>query len=149
MRQLRYSNRHGNTLDVTLALNGIPVATAEIKNPMTGQTWREVVRQYKRDRDPADLIFQFRRRALVHFAVDPDEVYMTTRPAGRNTHYLPFNKGCAGGAGNPENPGGWKTAGLRARQCEGQQRVPGPRENRVKKLGSFCPRFVREIRSSS
>ncbi|MCL6507328.1 MAG: DEAD/DEAH box helicase family protein [Bryobacteraceae bacterium] len=111
-RQLRYSNRHGNTLDVTLSLNGIPVATAELKNPMTGQTWRDAVRQYQHDRDPADLIFQFRKRALVHFAVDPDEVYMTTRLAGRDTHFLPFNKGRAGGAGNPENPDGWKTAYL-------------------------------------
>ena len=111
-RQLRYSNRHGNTLDVTLGLNGIPVVTAELKNPMTGQTWRDAVRQYKHDREPSDQIFQFRRRALVHFAVDPDEVYMTTRLASRNTHFLPFNKGCAGGAGNPENPGGWKTAYL-------------------------------------
>jgi type I restriction enzyme R subunit len=111
-RQLRYSNRHGNILDVTLGLNGIPVATVELKNPMTGQTWREAVRQYKHDRDPADLIFQFRRRTLVHFAVDPDEVYMTTRLASRSTYFLPFNKGCAGGAGNPLNPGGWKTAYL-------------------------------------
>lgn len=111
-RQLRYSNRHGNALDVTLGLNGIPVVTAELKNPMTSQTWRDAVRQYKHDRDPADLIFRFSKRALVHFAVDPDEVYMTTRPAGRNTHFLPFNKGCTGGAGNPENPDGWKTAYL-------------------------------------
>lgn len=111
-RQLRYSSRHGNTLDITLALNGIPVATAELKNPMTGQTWRNAIYQYKHDRDPADMIFQFRKRALVHFAIDTDEVYMTTRIAGRNTHFLPFNKGCAGGAGNPDNPGGYKTAYL-------------------------------------
>jgi type I restriction enzyme R subunit len=111
-RQLRYSKRHGNMLDVTLSLNGIPVATAELKNPMTGQTWRDAVRQYQHDRDPSDLIFQFRKRSLVHFAVDPDEVYMTTRLAGGNTHFLPFNKGRAGGAGNPENPDGWKTAYL-------------------------------------
>ncbi|HSV31457.1 MAG TPA: type I restriction endonuclease [Atribacteraceae bacterium] len=111
-RQLRYSNRHGSALDVTLGLNGIPVATAELKNPLTGQTWRDAVRQYKQDRDPADLLFQFKKRALVHFALDPDEVYMTTRLAGRNTHFLPFNKGCSGGAGNPENPHGWKTAYL-------------------------------------
>lgn len=111
-RQLRYSNRHGNTLDVSLALNGIPVATAELKNPMTGQTWRDAVFQYKHDRDPADSIFQFRKRTLVHFAVDPDEVYMTTRLAGGNTHFLPFNKGRSGGAGNPENPNGWKTTYL-------------------------------------
>ena len=111
-RQVRYSTRHGNTLDVVLCLNGIPVVTAELKNPMTGQTWRDAVRQYKHDRDPADLVFQFKKRALVHFAVDPDEIYMTTRLAGRNTHFLPFNRGCAGGAGNPENPVGWKTAYL-------------------------------------
>lgn len=111
-RQLRYSSRHGNTLDISLALNGIPIATAELKNPMTGQTWRNAVYQYKNDRDPADLIFQFKKRALVHFAIDTDEVYMTTRLSGRSTHFLPFNKGCAGGAGNPDNPGGYKTAYL-------------------------------------
>jgi type I restriction enzyme R subunit len=111
-RQLRYSASHAGTLDVTLALNGIPVATVELKNPMTAQTWRHAVTQYKNDRDPADLIFQFKKRALVHFAADTDEVYMTTRLAGRNTHFLPFNKGCGGGAGNPENPGGCKTAYL-------------------------------------
>lgn len=111
-RQLRYSAKHGNTLDVTLALNGIPVATVELKNPMTAQTWRHAVTQYKNDRDPADLIFQFRKRTLVHFAVDTDEVYMTTRLSGRGTRFLPFNRGRGGGAGNPENPGGYKTAYL-------------------------------------
>ena len=111
-RQLRYSAKHGNTLDVTLALNGIPVATIELKNPMTAQTWRHAVTQYKNDRDPTDLIFQFKKRTLVHFAVDTDEVYMTTRLSGRSTHFLPFNKGCGGGAGNPENPDGYKTAYL-------------------------------------
>lgn len=111
-RQLRYSSRHGNTLDVTLVLNGIPVATLELKNPMTGQTWRNAIHQYKNDRDPTDLIFQFKKRTLVHFAVDTDEVYMATRLSGRSTHFLPFNRGCGGGAGNPENPGGYKTAYL-------------------------------------
>jgi len=111
-RQLRYSNRHGNTLDVTLALNGVPVVTAELKNPMTVQTWRHAITQYKDDRDPTDLIFQFKKRSLVHFAVDTDEVYMTTRLSGNRTRFLPFNKGYAGGGGNPENPGGYKTAYL-------------------------------------
>jgi type I restriction enzyme R subunit len=111
-RQLRYSNRHGNTLDVVLSLNGIPVATGELKNPMTAQTWRHAVTQYKNDRDPTDPIFQFKKRALVHFAVDTDEVYMTTRLSGRNTHFLPFNQGRGTGAGNPDNPGGYKTAYL-------------------------------------
>ena len=104
--------RTGNTLDVVLSLNGIPLATAELKNPMTAQTWRHAVTQYKNDRDPADLIFQFKKRALVHFAVDPDEVYMTTRLSGRSTHFLPFNKGRGNGAGNPGQPEGYKTAYL-------------------------------------
>lgn len=111
-RQLRYSNRHGNTLDVVLSLNGIPVATAELKNPMTGQTWRHAVTQFKNDRDPNDLIFHFKKRTLVHFAVDTDEVYMTTRLLGKNTHFLPFNKGCNHGAGNPDKPNGYKTSYL-------------------------------------
>jgi len=111
-RQLRYSSKHGNTVDLVLSLNGLPIATAELKNPMTGQTWRDAVRQYQKDRDPKDLIFQFKKRTLVHFAVDPDEVYMTTRLAGRSTRFLPFNLGDGTGAGNPDNPAGHKTAYL-------------------------------------
>ncbi|MGI9250583.1 MAG: type I restriction endonuclease subunit R [Pseudohongiellaceae bacterium] len=111
-RQLRYSSKHGNTLDVVLALNGIPIITVELKNAMTGQTWRNAINQYKNDRDPADLIFQFKKRTLVHFAVDTDEVYMTTRLAKKKTHFLPFNLGDGSGAGNPENPGGYKTSYL-------------------------------------
>ncbi len=112
-RQLRYSHKHANTLDVTLALNGIPVATAELKNPMTGQNVQHAITQYKNDRDEKDVIFHFKKRTLVHFAVDTDEVYMTTRLSGREkTRFLPFNKGCAGGGGNPENPHGYKTAYL-------------------------------------
>ncbi len=111
-RQLRYSAKNGNTLDVTLALNGIPVATAELKNPMTAQTWRHAVAQYKNDRDPSELIFEFKRRTLVHFAVDTDEVYMTTRLSGGKTYFLPFNKGCNGGGGNLDNRDGYKTAYL-------------------------------------
>jgi len=111
-RQLRYSDRHENSLDLVLGLNGIPVATAELKNPMSGQTWRSAIHQYKNDRDPKDLIFQFKKRALVHFAVDPDEVYMTTRLSGRSTYFLPFNLGDGTGAGNPVNPDGYKTAYL-------------------------------------
>jgi type I restriction enzyme R subunit len=112
VRQVPYSTKHKNTLDVTMALNGIPIATAELKNPMTGQTWRNAVHQYKKDRSQADLIFAFKKRSLVHFAVDTDEVYMTTRLSGTNTQFLPFNKGGCGGAGNPENSCGYKTAYL-------------------------------------
>ena len=117
VRQLRYSPKHGNTLDVTLALNGLPVATLELKNPMTGQTWRNAIHQYKTDRDPTDLIFQFKKRALVHFAVDTDEVHMTTRLGGKSTKFLPFNLG-RGEAGNPDNPDGYKTAYLWERVLE-------------------------------
>lgn len=111
-RQIKYSCAHNNTMDVTLSLNGIPVATAELKNPMTGQTWRKAIHQYKNDRDPKDLFFNFKKRTLVHFAVDPDEVYMTTRLKGKSTHFLPFNLGNGSGAGNPENHNGHKTAYL-------------------------------------
>src|SRR5262245_44903746 len=111
-RQLHYSTKNENCLDVTLSLNGIPVATVELKNPMTGQTWRNAVHQYKYDRDPTDKILQYKKRALVHFAADTDEVYMTTRLAGDKTYFLPFNKGCGTGAGNPDNPNGYKTAYL-------------------------------------
>jgi type I restriction enzyme R subunit len=111
-RQLPYSKSYHNTLDLVLSINGIPIVSAELKNPMTGQTWRNAIHQYKADRDPKDLIFKFKKRTLVHFAVDPDEVYMTTRLSGNATRFLPFNLGNGTGAGNPENPGGYKTAYL-------------------------------------
>lgn len=111
-RQLHYSDCHNNSLDVVLALNGIPVVTIELKNPLTGQTFQDAVRQYMNDRDPNDLIFQFKKRTLVHFAVDTDEVYMTTRLSRLNTFFLPFNKGRNNGAGNPDNPNGYKTSFL-------------------------------------
>lgn len=111
-RQLAYSKKHHNTLDLVLSLNGIPIVTAELKNPLTGQNWQSAVNQYMNDRDPKDIIFQFKKRTLVHFAVDPDEVYMTTRLSGKNTFFLPFNKGDGTGAGNPENTAGYKTSYL-------------------------------------
>ena len=76
---------------------------------MTGQTWRNAVHQYKHDRDPREILFQFKKRTLVHFAVDTDEVYMATQLNGSKTHFLPFNLGNNNGAGNPENPDGYKT----------------------------------------
>jgi type I restriction enzyme R subunit len=108
-RQLKYSDKHNNSLDVVLSLNGIPLVTAELKNPMTGQTWRNAVYQYRNDRDRKDLIFHFKKRTLVHFAVDPDEVYMTTRLRGKSTRFLPFNMGKNNGAGNPEKEGKHRT----------------------------------------
>ena len=111
-RQLQYSTKHSNSLDMVLSINGIPLVTMELKNPMTGQTWRSAIYQYQHDRDPKDIIFQFKKRTLVHFAVDPDEVYMTTRLNSKGTYFLPFNKGNADGAGNPDNSSGYKTAYL-------------------------------------
>ncbi|MCC6009264.1 MAG: type I restriction endonuclease subunit R [Rhodobacteraceae bacterium] len=96
-------------IDVTLSLNGLPVATAELKNPMTGQRAADAIRQYAEERDERDLLFAFKKRALVHFAVDPDEVWMTTRLKGRETVFLPFNRGHDHGAGNPPVVGNWKT----------------------------------------
>ena len=113
-RQLHFSPRSEASLDVTLSLNGIPVATVELKNPHTGQRIEDACRQYRQDRDPRDPIFEFKRRTLVHFAVDTESVFMTTRLAGTATHFLPFNKGCDGAAGNPPDPEGrtYRTAYL-------------------------------------
>ena len=105
-RQLHFSPRSEKSLDVALSLNGIPVATMELKNPLTGQRVEDARRQYKQDRDPREPIFEFKRRTLVHFAVDTESVLMTTRLAGTATRFLPFNKGCAGAAGNPPDPSG-------------------------------------------
>ena len=96
-------------IDVTLAVNGIPVVTAELKNPLTGQRAARAIHQYENERDGRDLLFAFKKRALVHFAVDPDEIWMTTRLRGKETHFLPFNRGNNHGAGNPPVEGNWKT----------------------------------------
>ena len=113
-RQLHYSPGSENSVDVTLSLNGIPVVTAELKNPLTGQWADDACRQYREDREPRDPIFTFKRRTLVHFAVDTDSVLMTTRLAGMATRFLPFDQGCNGAAGNPPDPAGrnYRTAYL-------------------------------------
>jgi type I restriction enzyme, R subunit len=113
-RQLRYSSRSEKSLDFTLSVNGIPIATLELKNALTGQTVEDARRQYRQDRDPRETIFEFKKRTLVHFAVDTESVLMTTRLAGAATHFLPFNKGDGGGAGNPADPKGrnYRTAYL-------------------------------------
>lgn len=100
VRQLRYSERTGHSLDLALFLNGVPLFTAELKNPLMGQTVQDAIRQYRLDRDPREPLFAF-GRCLAHFAVDPDLVYMTTALDGPQTRFLPFNKGRNGGAGNP------------------------------------------------
>jgi type I restriction enzyme R subunit len=111
-RQLYYSDKNRNSVDLVLSLNGLPVATLELKNYFTGQTASNAKRQYVQDRDNRELLFAFKKRTLVHFAVDPDEVYMTTRLDGRRTYWLPFNRGCGNGKGNPVNPNGYKTSYL-------------------------------------
>ncbi len=111
MKKADGKNR-GCIIDVTLAVNGIPVVTAELKNPLTGQRAAHAMSQYEDERDGRDLLFAFKKRALVHFAVDPDEVWMTTRLRGRETDFLPFNRGNNHGAGNPPVEGNWKTAYL-------------------------------------
>src|SRR5439155_26378402 len=111
VRQLAFAADETKTIDLALFLNGIPVATAELKNPLTGQNVEHAIVQYRRDRDPANRTVA--RRAVVHFAVDPDLVAMTTRLAGEATQFLPFNRGSEeGGAGNPFNPDGHRTAYL-------------------------------------
>jgi len=111
VRQLAYAADETKTIDLALLLNGIPVATAELKNPLTGQTVEHAIAQYRRDRDPANVTLS--RRAVVHFAVDPELVAMTTKLAGRATEFLPFNRGSEeGGTGNPLNPDGHRTAYL-------------------------------------
>jgi type I restriction enzyme R subunit len=107
-RQLDYSMRNneakrGGIIDITLTLNGIPIATIELKNPITNQTVEDGKKQYRKDRDPRELLFEFKKRTLVHFVADTELVFMTTRLAGDATYFLPLNRGSDGGAGNPED----------------------------------------------
>jgi type I restriction enzyme R subunit len=100
-RQLKYSTRSENSVDVTLSVNGLPIATLELKNLLTGQSVENAKTQYRKDRDPRETLFAG-KRAIVHFAVDQEVVFMTTKLAGAETRFLPFNKGRDGGAGNPD-----------------------------------------------
>lgn len=109
-RQLPFDPESAKTLDLCLFVNGIPVATAELKNHLTGQNIEHAISQYRTDRDPR--IVTLGRRALVHFAVDPDAVAMTTKLEGKQTRFLPFNLGHNLGKGNPPNPAGHKTSYL-------------------------------------
>lgn len=111
-RQVKYSLKNENSIDMLLSLNGLPVATVELKNQFTGQNAANAKWQYAVDRDPNELLFKFKKRALVHFAVDTDQAYMTTRLEGKATRYLPFNQGYNKDAGNPPNPNGHKSSYL-------------------------------------
>jgi type I restriction enzyme R subunit len=100
VRQLHYSEKNEKSLDLALFLNGIPIFTAELKSPLTGQNVEHAINQYRYDRDSREPLFIF-RRCLAHFAVDPDLIYVTTHLRGPKTSFLPFNQGKFGGAGNP------------------------------------------------
>jgi type I restriction enzyme, R subunit len=103
VRQVRYSTKNENCLDLVLFLNGIPIFTAELKNLFNGQDVEDAIRQYKTNRDPREPLLSY-GRCLAHFAVDPDLVFVTTHLAGAKTRFLPFNQGKYGGAGNPPVP---------------------------------------------
>src|SRR5690554_3478601 len=111
-RQVFYSSKNRNSVDLVLSLNGIPVVTFELKNQFTGQNTGNALKQYSTTRDNREILFAFKKRALVHFAVDQDEVFMCTKLEGSKTYWLPFNKGFGNGKGNPINPNGYRTAYL-------------------------------------
>lgn len=112
-RQVHYSVADPrNSVDMVLFINGLAIATFELKSTHKNQTARfNALKQYQNDRDPKETLFNF-ARCVVHFALDNQEIYMTTRLAGDKTFFLPFNKGYLGGSGNPPNPEGFKTAYL-------------------------------------
>lgn len=138
-RQVRCHPKKRTKVDLLFALNGLPIATCELKNPLTNQTWRDAIKQYKRKRDPKAPLFRHKSRALVHFAADPYEVHMTTKLAGNNTRFLPFNRGSQPekmhcGAGNPSHPSGYPTGYFWQEVLE--------RESFLNILGSFM--FINE-----
>lgn len=110
-RQLFYSKDNSNSIDVMVSLNGMPVMTIELKNHYTGQTVENAIKQYQTDRDANDPLLA-PKRCAVHFAVDDDDIRMCTWLSGKSSWFLPFNKGVNGGAGNPINPHGVRTAYL-------------------------------------
>lgn len=100
IRQVRYSTQNTNEIDFVVFINGLPLATFELKNNYTGQTYENAIKQYQTERDPKELLLQ-KKRCAVHFAVDDQQVWMCTALAGKDSWFLPFNRGVNGGAGNP------------------------------------------------
>jgi type I restriction enzyme R subunit len=108
-RQLRYSRDETQlALDLALFVNGLPIATFELKNNLTNQTVADAIEQYRRDRNPREKLFEL-GRCVAHFALDDQEVWFCTQLAGKHSWFLPFNLGWNDGAGNPPNPNGLKT----------------------------------------
>jgi type I restriction enzyme R subunit len=151
MRQVRYSLANPlQEIDIVLFLNGVPLVTMELKNAWTGQTARyHGQKQYREDRDVSQPLLNF-GRCLVHMAVDTDEVYMTTKLAGKATYFLPFNKGHNHGKGNPPNPNGHKTSYLWeevftkdsiANIIQHFVRLDGSSKDPLRKRTLFFPRF--------
>jgi type I restriction enzyme R subunit len=108
MRQVRYSLSNNNSIDMVLFLNGLPIYTFELKNQLTGQNVHNAMNQYRTDRDANEKLLRF-KRCIAHFAVDTDDIYVTTRLDDEKTFFLPFNKGNDNGAGNPVADGKHKT----------------------------------------
>lgn len=111
-RQVHYSSKDVDlSLDIVIFINGIPIITMELKNELTNQTVEDAVAQYQKTRNPNEELFKF-ARCIVHFAVDSNMIFMTTKLEGKKTVFLPFNKGYKNAAGNPPNPLGYKSAYL-------------------------------------
>ncbi|WP_299554560.1 DEAD/DEAH box helicase family protein [Seonamhaeicola sp.] len=113
-RQVQCHITNYDTVDLVFSINGLPIATCELKNPATGQNWKNAIAQYRKDRDWRMPLFKFKTAALVHFAADPDEIHMTTHLRGNKTFFLPFNRGSHPGevqcgAGNPQHSSGHRT----------------------------------------
>lgn len=111
-RQVKYSEANENSIDSVIFLNGLPIIIIELKNPLTGQTYRDAIAQYQNDRNPREALLTFKKRALVHFAVDTEEVWMTTKLQRLDTVFIPFNRGFNNGAGNPAVRGDYRTSYL-------------------------------------
>ena len=111
IRQVMYSTQNSNEIDFVVFINGLPLATFELKNNYTGQTYENAIKQYQTDRDPKELLLQ-KKRCAVHFALDDQQVWMCTALAGKDSWFLPFNRGVNGGAGNPVIPNDTMTSYL-------------------------------------
>jgi len=111
IRQVKYSTKNENSIDMVIFFNGLPIFTLELKNQLTGQTVQNAIQQYKTDRDIKEKLLSF-KRCLTHFAVDTEQIFMTTKLDGLKSKFLPFNKGDNGGSGNPVVEGKYKTSYL-------------------------------------
>lgn len=108
IRQVKYSTKNENSIDIVIFFNGLPIFTLELKNQLTGQTVQNAIQQYKTDRDFKEKLLSF-KRCFTHFAIDTEQIFMTTKLDGLKSKFLPFNKGDNGGSGNPVVQGKYKT----------------------------------------